>query len=226
MLRKLLKYDLRASFKYWWILALSSVAISIFGGVCLNVLINTLAKSTQDTAGNQILLILSTYIGFLLAIVGLFAFVIVAEVFIYIRFYKNLFSDEGYLTFTLPVRRSQILLSKLLMASITLLCSSVVLSFDSLLMFLIAAGKNLFTTEFWRIISLIVEPIIEGLGVYTVIYGLELIIFNVLSIIVSVLLICTCITVGATIVKRAKVLVGIGIYYVVNSVISCMILFV
>lgn len=46
------------------------------------------------------------------------AFVIVVFLFLIIRFFKSMFGDEGYLTFTLPVEPWKIILSKTLVASV------------------------------------------------------------------------------------------------------------
>ena len=35
MLKKLLKYDLKSIFKYWWIVAVTSFALSLLGGGCI-----------------------------------------------------------------------------------------------------------------------------------------------------------------------------------------------
>ena len=44
-------------------------------------------------------------------VMAIIASAVVTELLVFVRFYKNFFTDEGYLTFTLPVSRKDLLLS-------------------------------------------------------------------------------------------------------------------
>lgn len=105
MLGKLIKYDFKSLNRYLLIvhafLLLSAVAVRVFLTEPLNV-------NFFDSEANG-MIFMGIFILYTLIIVGTsFATCILVAV----RFYKNLYSDEGYLTFTLPVTRSQLLLSK------------------------------------------------------------------------------------------------------------------
>ena len=106
MLKKLLKYDLKSVFKYWWIAAIASLGLSAAGGFCISVMM-----AEKDVPALIAVLIVLTL---LFSIIGIVAFSILSYILLYVRFYKNFFTDEGYLTFTLPVKRSQLLNSKLI----------------------------------------------------------------------------------------------------------------
>ena len=108
MLKKLLKYDLRAVFRLWWVMAISSLGLAVIGGICLHTLIGV----GVDERSTIITIVAA--LGMLATVIGLSAFLVVTVILIYVRFYKNFFTDEGYLTFTLPVKRSQLLNSKLI----------------------------------------------------------------------------------------------------------------
>ena len=109
MLRKLLKYDLRANMK---------VFLFIWPAMLL-------------LAGLQRLLLELPVTGFLgrffmtlltgLMILSLIAVVVLCFVICVIRFYSGLLRREGYLMFTLPVKPWQLLVSKLLAAMLTLI---------------------------------------------------------------------------------------------------------
>ena len=148
MLQKVLKYDLRAIFKYWWILAVSSFGASIIGGIGLNLFINAV-NSTKDI--NPFLIIFA-FLSMLLGFLAISAFVIGNEIFILIRYYRNFFTDEGYLTFTLPVKRSTLFNSKIITALITNLATSIVMIIDIIIAFAISPigekFKELFDTAF------------------------------------------------------------------------------
>lgn len=109
MLRKLLKYDLRANMKLY---------LFIWPAMLL-------------LAGLQRLLLELPVTGFLshflmslltgLMVLALIAMVVLCFVICVIRFYSGLLRREGYLMFTLPVKPWQLLLSKLLAAMLTLI---------------------------------------------------------------------------------------------------------
>ncbi len=109
MLRKLLKYDLRANMKLY---------LFIWPAMLL-------------LAGLQRLLLELPVTGFLghflmslltgLMVLALIAMVVLCFVICVIRFYSGLLRREGYLMFTLPVKPWLLLLSKLLAAMLTLI---------------------------------------------------------------------------------------------------------
>lgn len=109
MLRKLLKYDLRANMKLY---------LFIWPAMLL-------------LAGLQRLLLELPVTGFLghflmslltgLMVLALIAMVVLCFIICVIRFYSGLLRREGYLMFTLPVKPWQLLVSKLLAAMVTLI---------------------------------------------------------------------------------------------------------
>lgn len=66
--------------------------------------------------GNNIFVEILAFFSILAYIFSLAAFSFCITLCTAIRFYKNFFTDEGYLMFTLPVKTSELLLSKLLVA--------------------------------------------------------------------------------------------------------------
>lgn len=108
MLGKLIKYDLKS---------LNRFLVMIHALLLLTALLVRYFLTGQihsSTPQNSLLLALSITLYVLILIAVSFATAII----ITIRFYKNLFSDEGYLTHTLPVTRGQHLLSKTIAGSI------------------------------------------------------------------------------------------------------------
>ena len=109
MLGKLIKYDLRSITKFLLIIHIFLVVATVFGRVFLTGRIDFEADEI-----NEFLLTL-TFVIYIILFAGVsFGTCIVIAV----RFYKNLFSDEGYLTNTLPVTRGMHLLSKTIAGSI------------------------------------------------------------------------------------------------------------
>ena len=215
MLKKLLKYDLKSVFKYWWIAAIASLGLSAAGGFCISVM--TAEKDVPSLIAVIIVLTL------LFSIIGIVAFSILSYILLYVRFYKNFFTDEGYLTFTLPVKRSQLLNSKLITCVLTMLCTATVIFIDIVIMFAIGAGET-FYDDLLKPMAQAFAELFNKLSVSDCIYlfswVIMFLIFLVLSNIFSTLFMCACITFAAVITKKAKVITAIGIYYVANGFIS------
>ncbi len=213
MLKKLLKYDFNSMLRYWWIGALASVALSLVGGWCISVM-----NSSKELP--EILYVVSGILIFIVSM-GFAVFSMLGTVLIFIRFYKNFFSDEGYLTFTLPVKRSSLLNSKLISSSVITLLSGIILLFDGALMMLI----GLFYKGIFEDIVLVIREFIQdiyaaqamGLFISMVI---EVIVFIVLMTVFSHLFMFNCITIASIITKKAKVITSIAIYYGATSVFS------
>ena len=121
MLRKLLKYDFKYIFKIWLALSVLSVPMSAFGGYC-----GPMSIHGSEFEG---FFIFGTIVS-ILVIVGVAVIPFVMSLY---RFYLNLYTDEGYLTFTLPVKKSDLLLSKFIFSMSTLLSGVVVGAIDGLI---------------------------------------------------------------------------------------------
>ena len=109
MLGKLIKYDLKALNRFLILIHAFLLAASAACRLFITGRINADANEL-----NQILLALSIIFYFILFIGVSWG----TQIIIAVRVYKNIFSDEGYLTNTLPVTRGQLLLSKTIAGSI------------------------------------------------------------------------------------------------------------
>lgn len=212
MLKKLLHYDTRAMFRYWWIAALSCVVFACAGGGCLSIL---LSDRTYPFFVNTI-----AGLGVALPIFGMSAFVILAYILVFIRFYRNFFTDEGYLTFTLPVGRHQLLNAKLISGTSLLAATMAVLIPAILLMLVIGMREILFTPESLEQLKEIFTDLWEITGTWIFVYAAELILLFLLTILFGVQFLYACITLASLLVKKAKVITAIGIYYGASSVLS------
>ena len=210
MLKKLLKYDLKSLFKYWWIVAATSIALSTIGGFCITILTSKRDFPSVVTTSSGLLLFI--------AILGIGVFSIFTMITVFIRFYKNLFTDEGYLTFTLPAKRSQILNSKLISGLTVTAITSIMICIDIFVMLTIPFGNAIFSKETFKVISDILSIITEQLGAYFYIYILEFILIYVAFSLLSILFLYACITLASIITKKARVITSIGIYYGVTSI--------
>ena len=136
MLKKVIRYDFKAILKYWWIAALSSFVLACVGGGCTEIL-------NSEKELTEAVYVLSM-LGIVLVIISFVAFFILSEILVFLRFYKNFFTDEGYLTFTLPVKRSQLLSSKLITSCIVLIATGIILMIDIGIIAVIDLRKDIF----------------------------------------------------------------------------------
>ena len=213
MLKKLMRYDFKSVFKLWWIGAVSTVALSVIGGFIAEIF-------TTERDIPEPIYILAIF-GAVLVYIGFIAFAIFSEILVYLRFYKNLYTDEGYLTFTLPAKRQSILNSKVFLGTVTSILTGIVLSIDSLIVTVISLRKEIFTPQFIKDIEEALEYFFEDqYYYYFFIYLIQaLIIFALLSL-ATILFAYGCITIASVIAKKAKILVAIGIYYGATSVLG------
>lgn len=219
MLGKLLKYDMKALWRVWWIIlaAVPSIALSV--GLVLRMI--TRIPEDSDFYIFVILGMLFLYLAYFLYV----GTNILNTILIYWRFYKNFYTDEGYLTFTLPVSRRTHLLAKTLNAVIwhTLYGTVSAVSFVLLLLLAPSEGINGVVSVSFGAFGDLVEifgEIWNAIGAWTLVYAFLLLLFLELCTIFSICLIQFCITVGSILVKKAKLIVGVAIYYGVYSVLS------
>lgn len=202
MFAKLLKHDFRAS---WGLLGILSL-IALGAGAAGSGLIRYIDNGTNGDIWELLSLI---------AMMGVIFYLIaysIAVMFILLgRFYKSRFTDEGYLTFTLPVTTHQVLLSSFLNCFLGLLAATVVtvVSFGIFTFFGIKEldGERM---EFIRLCFQKLPDLIDLAG-----WG------NILSFLVMALAGTACelltimlsITIGSVLAKKHKILAAIGVYY-------------
>ncbi|MBQ1280623.1 MAG: hypothetical protein IIY16_00035, partial [Oscillospiraceae bacterium] len=111
MMKKLIKYEMRSMLRLFLPLWPSLILLSIINHFTLR------ADFYSDTVASRILEALVMILMFLYVVL-IMAIGIVALIVMIRRFYVGLLRDEGYLMFTLPVKTSQIIWSKLISAVI------------------------------------------------------------------------------------------------------------
>ena len=185
MLKKLMSYDFKSIFKLWGIAALSTVALSLIGGSISTFF--TANMFTEKEIPTPILIV--AVIILVMVLLGFVAFAIFSEILVYFRFYKNLYTDEGYLTFTLPAKRQSILNSKVFLGFATISLTTIVLSINSFIMFVIAFGKYAFTKEALKELAELIKEFIEyEYSYFAIIYIIEALILLALAFITEQLL--------------------------------------
>ena len=109
MLVKSLKYDLRSVWRIWWIGAATVLALSVPTGLAMRDMILNEGNPDHIPWGTFVIMINN--------MVDV-AFPLLSAVLVGLRYYSHFFTDNGYMTFTLPVKRSTLYLSKFLNAMV------------------------------------------------------------------------------------------------------------
>ena len=130
MLSRLLKYEFRASARIFGIVYLA------IAGLCLSAGILTRLSSTGEGPGTMVQGFATTLS--VIAMLFLFAAVVITTVVNLRRFYVGVFRDEGYLLHTLPVSTTEVLASKLIPALVWTVATVAVMSLSILLAAMIA----------------------------------------------------------------------------------------
>lgn len=213
MLKKLIKYDFKSVFKLWWIGALSSVVIAIAGGFA-----GGLYFTEWDIP--EPIVVIAIFV-LVLVFLGFAAFGVFSDILVYLRFYKNLFTDEGYLTFTLPAKRNTVLKSKVFLCFINSALTALVLLIDLGIIALIAGREYWFSADFIKDFTIFVEEFFaDKYYYYAFIYMVLGVIFFALLMLAAYLFAYACIAFASMLVKKAKIAVAFGIYYGASSVLS------
>ncbi len=214
MFKKLLKYDFRSVFSVWWIAAVSILALAIPTGLVTRNLVTANYTSYGETFS-----ILWLYVYYFLSI----AFTFLTTVLIFIRYYSNFFKDEGYLTFTLPVKRSTLYLSKLLSAFLINLMTVITeIAAICIILLITPESKRNSTPILFDILHQFFSGIAELTRMSPLVIPciLGVIAGIVLYSVLSTSLIYLFISIGSTLVKKNKLLVTIAIIYAASSLAS------
>lgn len=212
MLRKLLKYDLRAVWSTCW------GALPAMAG-CTAVAIIASRALEADSYSLEVLWIMLMALSFFGIMAGLAAI----EITVFTRFFKNLFTDEGYLTFTLPVKRSTLLMSKTLNAFICGAISTLALTVCILVFitFGFEGEKGAIINLQWiSSIGQAVRTMWSEYGAWLPVRVIEVLILIVSSSFLLISAIHFAISMGTTVAKKAKVLATVGFLYLVGLALS------
>ncbi len=125
-----------------------------------------------------------------------------------VRFYKNIYSSEGYLTFSLPVTNFQHILVKLIVSVLVLLLA---------LAFSLSSLSIAFSGEPLKSIFMLIGDAFRFLAsvadvTHIVFYVIEAVLIAIVAVFSSPLLFYACISLGQ-LAKKNRILLAIGVYY-------------
>ncbi len=213
MLKKCLKYDFLALKRTLLPIIIGIAGMGVLAGLFLGSTI-LLFDSSSSLSG---LLGGVTTLGTIIAYIAIIAGFTVSTVLIYVRYYKNLMTDEGYLTFTLPVTSAQQLSSKLISTLVCQIIAFIAVLVSVAVSLLIGLGiGGLIDTSFWLSIEMGLKNIWYSLTSMGTGYVVMMGVFMLLSWITSDLLMFLAITLGNLAAKKGKVIASIGFYFALS----------
>lgn len=218
MFAKLLKHEWKATWGILGVLSLCALGASVVGALMIRMLETQAGEDYFEPFQSIMVMMLMAII------LGLVVYYFGANLVLYHRFYKNKFTDEGYLTFTLPAKSWEILLASMVNILIWMVIIAVVLGIGIVIMLGIGLAED--WEEIWDLAMTIFE------GMDDIMDMTAQLVSSAISGIANVAVLLCCITIGATIAKKHKILAAIGIYYgasvlknMVSSVLMAFILF-
>lgn len=161
----------------------------------------------QENVFNEIV----TNISILALVMASLGLLVLSAIISVIRFYKNMYSAEGYLTFTLPASNSQHIFVKLCTAVLWQISCffTVVLSWSIML---IGGDSDYVTGEIIDDASW--KELVNMVGADNLVaYAIELVIAIIAAMVYAMLLIYTCITIGQT-AKKHRIGKAVGVYFI------------
>ena len=128
MLGKLMKYEWKNIWKAGTLMLLGMLVVTVIGCVVLRMPggVVTGLLDNNDINATQSWFVLSSFVATLiLYVIMLLASTWGMLIFLGIRFYRSMYTDEGYLSHTLPVTANQLFLSKILVSGVWYLFISI-----------------------------------------------------------------------------------------------------
>lgn len=128
------------------------------------------------------------------------------------RYYRSRFTEEGYLTYTLPVTNHQLMLSSILASMLEILLVGLATVAAVAMAFGIFAAELPWNEVDWGLVGRRFEELLHGLR--PVVGDVLLVLMNmVLMCLATLLTLMLAVTIGATAAKKHPVLLAIAVYY-------------
>ena len=200
MLGKLIKYDLKVSSKLFILLHAAYLFVCIISRI--------LYMNKLDFKGPEEPVIISLALFISVLSILMTALMIFTELHIAFRFYRSMFSREGYLSWTLPVSGTQHLWAKIISGYILAAADIILIAVGILILI---TGRNI-TSAY----SLIADEMTNELGMPLERFALLLFTFCVVSCISTVIMIYFCIVIGQ-LFPGHRVLCAIATYFILST---------
>lgn len=209
MFSKLLKYEFKGVSKPLTVASIGALFAGGLGGFLLWNIYDGVVMEEYEV----LLTVMTILLGGVF--IALTAYGIGTEILLLYRFYKNKFSDEGYLTFTTPASTHQILLASILNILFwSLICGFVLSASLGLIILPLVMANPQFFNIYDVISSVLSEINIQTGDVLLALFSM------VSSMIYALVLPLLSITIGSLIAKKHKLLCAFAVGYGISMAVS------
>ncbi len=209
MVKKLYKHEIQAYLRVWIPMQIVLCGIALLG---------RLVQLFETESAVYNIINASSVIAYVLAAVVAIGLVFVFSV---VRFYKNLFTAEGYLSFTLPVTPTQHILTKLFTAMLFYIATilTVLLSVCIITMGDVLCEVGKAVAYLWRVFA-------EEVGAHMGFYIAELAVLFVVLLMTTLLLYYGCMSVGQLSSKNRVLMAVVAyfVYYLITQVLGTVVI--
>lgn len=203
MLSRLMKYEMRSQSRLLLPLHALLLLASILGRFFIT-------GKVYERVPTVVFIILITL--YLFSLVGISTG---TQLFISVRFYQSLFSDEGYLAFTLPVTPGQHLLARTLVGGLWALIDTVIIFASFIILVMVPE-----VSAHWPELS---EALTKELGMDSNAFFILMFLLNCISAFTGIILIYFCIAVGQLFSKH-RILMALLTYLGLTALVSVIVL--
>ncbi len=205
MLKKLLKYEYGATYKLYLASYVILLALALINRIVFEI----------ELSDNVVLLSISRMflITTILSCIGLYFATLIFSLF---RFYKNLFTDEGYLMFTLPVSPLKLIISKIIVGMTWVLSSFFIIAGAITIMLYNTSNMKLIMEIWYFVGDGVLQVMFNGQILQFVLYMIKYII-GVFS---TVCFIYLAVAFGQMILPRHKIAGSILSYFMISMISS------
>lgn len=216
MLGKLLKHEWKSVYKFGSLLVLTILVLAAIGYLFLSssVVGDLIAGEVVLSEAEALTLGISSVGTVLLCYLALIGAVYGAMIYMGVRFYKTMYTNQGYLTHTLPVKSGQLLASKILVAGGWMLMVYAVLLF-SVVILLVGLFKGAFGDVLIGIsfeeLRQEVSALYSEMGFDMPFFAVVFLVYMLISPFAAVIRIFGALTIGQ-LSKKHKLMVGVFTY--------------
>lgn len=215
MLGKLIKHEFKATARLFIPIFILVTAITVAVRFLADILYDF---NEQGTKSGEIFSMIIAFIFGAALVIGIICLILSGPAVSLYRFYKNVYTDEGYLTNTLPVKPVSILASKLITGIVWTIISGVIVALCYCI-FVTSSKISLFTVDYDDInnsayISALFDFISDNIW-----FIISFMIFGLISVIMSISSVYVSVSIG-NLVNRHKVLISLVVYFCLTIVLG------
>lgn len=221
MLGKLIKHEWKSVYKMGSLMLLAMLVVTVIGCIVLRMPWIADLFADESTLGEvqSVVLVMTLFVSFMLYLFLVMGVTYGIMIYLGVNFFKSMYTDQGYLTNTLPVTPNQLLISKTLVAGIWYLLIEIAVFLSVFaLIFAFAAGMigsiggydmAEFWGMFWEEMSMIFGTEFGGTMVHFMVFAVLTVVISPFS---TMIMLFGALTIGQLSSKH-KALMGLLTYF-------------